>query len=306
MKFGIMVTNYNTWELTSSCIQHCLKYADSTIDRFIVVDDNSTEKFDNPFKEVDLIRNKTNLGLIKSLNKGLNEIDTDLILILDSDAWPLEKYITGIKDFFSEHPSVGIATFQTENSEGTSTESFEAEPGALSLILGQQLYQIYVNKFRKNAKEINVFTCAMVIRREVLDDIGLFDENFDWLELDHDICMRASRKGWQIKVMPIRAFHKGSGTPQKVGQRVVRFYKNRWYLLRKFDKVKLENITALLISFRLGLELIVLWTFGSLYYRDKDKVRDKAYSRKKMISYFLSYDWKTKGLNSAVINRNVS
>ena len=301
MELGILVTNYNTWELTSTCIENCLKYADSTIDQFVVVDDNSTEKFDHDFDEIELIQNKRNLGLIRSLNKGLNQMETELILILDSDAWPLENYINGIKKFFSENPDVGIATFQTENSEGNSSNSFEAEPGALSLILGQQLYRIYIKNFLKNPKEINVFTCAMVIRRKVLDEIGLFDENFDWLELDHDICMRASRKGWQIQIMPIRAFHKGSGTPQQVGQRVVRFYKNRWYLLRKFNKIRLENLTAMLISFRLSLELILVWSIGPLYYRDRSIVKDKAYSRRKMISYFLSDEWKNKKLKAVPI-----
>ena len=291
MKLGILVTNYNTWKLTSSCVENCLKYADSKIDQFVIVDDCSSEVFENQFEDIHFIKNSSNLGLIKSLNRGLKEMNTDLILILDSDAWPLENYLLKIREYFTKNPAVGIATFQTENSDGKPSDSFEAEPGALSLILGQQLYRLYLRKFLKNPKEINVFTCAMVIRKEVLEDIGLFDENFDWLELDHDICMRASRKGWQIDVMPIRAFHKGSGTPQKVGQRVVRFYKNRWYLLRKFKKIRMENLTAFLISLRLGMEFIGLWTVGALYYKDIEKVKDKAYSRRVMIKYFLSAKW---------------
>ncbi|QYA25188.1 glycosyltransferase [Gramella sp. MT6] len=291
MKLGILVTNYNTWKLTSNCVENCLIHADSKIDQFVIVDDCSSEVFENQFDHIHFIQNPSNLGLIKSLNRGLIEMKTDLILILDSDAWPLEKYIKKIKEYFIQNPAVGIATFQTENSEGKPSDSFEAEPGALSLILGQQLYRLYLKKFLKNPKEINVFTCAMVIRKEVLEDIGLFDENFDWLELDHDICMRASRKGWKIDIMPIRAFHKGSGTPQNVGHRVVRFYKNRWYLLRKFKKIRLENLTAYLISFRLGIEFVALWTIGALYYQDLEKVRDKAYSRRKMIKYFLLAKW---------------
>lgn len=293
MKIGILVTNYNTWSLTSSCIENCLNYADSKIDQFIVVDDCSTEPFKNQYNQVDLIKNPKNLGLIKSLNLGLKKMNTDLILILDSDAWPLENYIVEIKKYFTLNPSLGIATFTTVNSEGIASDSYEAEPGALSLILGQQLYRIYLNNFLKHPKSINVFTCAMVIRKEALEEIGFFDENYDWLELDHDICMRASRKGWQIKVMPIQAFHQGSGTPQKVGQRVVRFYKNRWYLLRKFHKVKLEYPTALLISFRLLVEFMLVWLLGPFYYRDTEIIKDKAYSRREIIKFFLSATWKT-------------
>lgn len=294
---GILVTNYNTWSLTAECVTNCLKYADEKIDQFVVIDDCSTENFENTFKEIDLVRNKTNLGLIKSLNLGLKSLKTDLILILDSDAWPLEDYVEKIKTYFIDNPEIGIATFNTVNGEGKASDSYEAEPGALSLILGQQLHRLYLNNFLKKSNKINVFTCAMVIRKKVLEEIGLFDENFDWLELDHDICMRASRKGWKIGIMPIKAFHKGSGTPQKVGQRVIRFYKNRWYLLRKFKKVKFEYPTALLICFRLSVEYMLLLTLGPLYYRNMELVRDKVYSRKKMIQYFMSLAWKKSGSN---------
>ncbi|MCP9199575.1 glycosyltransferase [Gramella sp. GC03-9] len=297
MKIGVLVTNYNTWALTSQCIENTLKFADEAIDQVLIIDDCSTEKFENKFDQVELIRNSENIGLIKSLNKGLKEIKTDLILILDSDAWPLENYVKKIKEYFSNNPEIGIATFETLNAKGKPSPSYVAEPSVLSLLLGQQLYSLYLKKILKNPREINVFTCAMVIRREVLNEIGVFDEKYDWLELDHDICMRASRKGWKIGVMPIRAFHQGSGTPQRIGQRVVRFYKNRWYLLRKFRKVKQEHLTIFFICLRLGLEYIIVWTIGSLYYRDIDTIREKAYSRRVMIKYFLLGEWKMGKLN---------
>ncbi|GHA48872.1 glycosyl transferase [Salinimicrobium marinum] len=288
MTLGILVTNYNTWELTSQCIGKCFEYAEVPFDQFLVVDDCSSEIPGAVPAQIKLIRNKRNLGLIRSLNRGLKNLDSDLILLLDSDAWPLENYVKGIKEYFRTNPEVGIATFQTVNAAGTASASFEAEPGVLSLLLGQQLYQWYLNYFVKHPKHINVFTCAMVLRKEVLEDIGLFDQNFDWLELDHDICMRASRRGWKIGVMPLKAFHKGSGTPQKVSQRVIRFYRNRWYLLNKFGKIRWPYLVAGMICFRLGLEFLLIWTLGTIYYRDVEVVKDKAHSRKEIIKYFLT------------------
>lgn len=287
MKTGILITNYNSWELTSHCIQNCLKYAESPIDQFVVIDDCSTEAIDSKIEQVEIFRNPINLGLIRSLNRGLEILNTDLILIFDSDAWPLENYVLAIKNFFKQNPKIGIATFQTVNSRGLASDSFEAEPGILSLLLGPQFYKIYLNKFLKNSKKINVFTCSMVIRKKVLEDIGMFDENFDWLELDHDICMRASRKGWEMAVLPLKAFHKGSGTPQKVSHRVIRFYRNRWYLLKKFNKVKLPYLMAVIISLRLAIEFQLIWTLGIFYYCNMETVKDKAYSRKELIKYFM-------------------
>lgn len=287
MNLGILITNYNTETLTNKCIMHSLKYAELPIDRFVIIDDCSKEEFTvTAGDQVEVFRNHVNLGLIRSLNRGLEILQTDLILILDSDAWPLENYVAKVKSYFAENPKVGIATFQTINSQGHACASYEAEPGILSLILGQHLYSRYL-RFFKNSKKINVFTCAMVIRKEVLNEIGDFDKNFDWLELDHDLCMRASRKGWEIGVMPIQAFHAGSGTPQQVSHRVIRFYKNRWYLLKKFDKVRLESFTAGLIILRLALEFLLIWTFGFFFFKKLEIIKDKANSRRIIIKYFL-------------------
>ncbi|MCY2687951.1 glycosyltransferase family 2 protein [Salinimicrobium sp. TH3] len=302
MSLGLLVTNYNTAALTTSCIEHSLKYADAPIDQFVVIDDCSTEDYSFNFKEVEVIRNSRNLGLIKTLNRGLKNMHTDLILILDSDAWPLEDYVSGVKSYFNDNPEVGIATFQTVNSKGLASASYEAEPGALSLLLGQQLYRLYLNKILRNPRRINVFTCAMVVRKQVIKEIGNFDENFDWLELDHDLCMRATRKGWKIAVMPIRAFHKGSGTPQKVSDRVIRFYKNRWYLLKKFGKIDPAFVLVGAISFRLALEFILIWTIGFFYYRNLEEIKDKGNSRKALINYFL---WNSlKGNNDSFVEAN--
>src|SRR5690349_5603516 len=118
MTVGILTTNYNTAELTSRCISNCLRYADDQIDQFTVVDDCSTEIFENSFNEVQLLRNTENVGLVRSLNKGLKVTGTDLIILFDSDAWPLEGYILKTKKFFEDNPEVGIAAYQTENAGG--------------------------------------------------------------------------------------------------------------------------------------------------------------------------------------------
>jgi GT2 family glycosyltransferase len=286
MSIGILVTNYNTWSLTSKCVEHCLKYADTTMDQFVVVDDCSIEQFDNQFKEVKLIRNTSNSGLVRSLNIGLSYLNTKLIFIFDSDAWPLENYSSKAIEYFHSNPEVGIATFQTENSDGVPSLSYESEPNAISLLLGQRLYSYYQKYFLKGSNNITVYTCAMVIRKEVIEQVGGFDENYDWLELDHDICMSATRKGWKIGILPIRAFHKGSGTAQRVSHRVIRFYKNRIKLLRKFNKYPAEKLFNTLIILRLSSEYIFLKTFGWFKY-NKAVLEDKLFSRSELIKLFI-------------------
>ncbi|WP_291276115.1 glycosyltransferase [Flavobacterium sp.] len=284
MSIGILITNYNTWAMTSEAIQHCIVHSGHESIQITVVDDASTEAFNNQFEnQIRLIKQAHNQGLIKSLNLGLSSIDTELICIFDSDAWPLEPFTQGIKEYFTQNPTVGIAAFKTEDAHGFPNASFEAEPGYMSIVLGQKIYQYYQKVFLRNPKSITVYTCAMVIRKKVLDEIGLFDENFDWLELDHDICMRAIRKGWGIGILPLRAFHKGSGTPQKVSHRVIRFYKNRWYLLRKFNKIKNPALIRTLVLARILSEKAVLLFVGRFLFKNKEVFNDKVHGRNSLI-----------------------
>lgn len=286
MNVGILVTNYNTWDLTSKCIENCLKYADASIDQFVVVDDCSTEQFENQFKQITLIKNPVNIGLVRSLNKGIRTLSADLIFIFDSDAWPLEKFVLTAQKYFIDNPKIGIATFETQNASGTSFASYEAEPNALSLVLGQQLYSRYQKYFPASASNITVYTCAMIIRKKVLEQVGGFDENYDWLELDHDICMSAKKLGWTIGVVPLKAFHKGSGTPQNVAARVIRFYENRLKLLRKFNKYPVGELLNTLIIMRLAVEYIIINTLGRLRYKKND-ITDKLFSRSSLIRRFI-------------------
>lgn len=126
----------------------------------------------------------------------------------------------------------------------------------------------------------------MVLRNEVLKEIGGFDEKYDWLELDHDICMRAMRSGWEVGVIPVRAFHKGSGTPQLVSKRVIRFYQNRIKLLKKFKKYPAPLLLNGLIVMRLSFEYMLINIFGRIKYSDSIR-KDKSHSRSTLISCFL-------------------
>jgi GT2 family glycosyltransferase len=287
MTVGLLTTNYNTAALTTKCISNCLLYADDKIDQFTVVDDCSTELFENSFKNVRVLRNDQNSGLVKSLNKGLKVTLTDLVILFDSDAWPLENYIVKTKKFFQDHPETGIAAYTTENGNGKATSSFEPEPNAMSVLLGQKLHGYYQKYLIQNPKHITVYTCAMVIRKEVIAQIGGFDENYDWLELDHDICMSAIRKGWDIGIIPVRAYHKGSGTPQKVGNRVIRFYLNRIKLLKKFNKYPAKYLLNSIIVSRLTIEYLLINTVGRVKFSHEVR-EDKSYSRSKLIRLFFT------------------
>jgi len=287
LTIGVLVTNYNSWDLAMLCVNAHLKHSGRAIEKILLIDDHSDETYDGPLDpKVRVIRNEKNLGFVKSVNVGFANLDTDLVVLFDADAYPLMDYSASILRDFMNDSRLGVFGFTTYDKNNLVTGSSEEEPGILSLIIGQKLDGFYRKYFRKNPRRDVVYSCSMVVRKSAFEDVGGFDENFDWLDVDHDFCMRMRARGWKVKYgKEARAFHEGGGTPQLSSDRLLRSYKNRWYLLRKHGKIKNAFLMKSVILLRLRLEYMVLLVFRNLIFKNKTVAVDKLWGRKRVIGY---------------------
>ncbi|MRX45672.1 glycosyltransferase family 2 protein [Pedobacter puniceum] len=284
---SLLITNYNTWELTERCIRS-VEYADPSkvIQEIIVVDDCSTQNAPVYFQEhplVKIIKNEDNLGYVKSVNKAFAEATQSICLLLDSDAYLISD-IALIPKIFEEQKGLGILGFNLVDEHGKSTGRGGPEPDVWSLVLGQQLERSFRKLFPKRSKYMTLYSCGIAIRKKAFEAIGGFDESFDFLDADHDFSMRMTRNEWDIAVCDdIHIFHKGGGSPQLTSKRVIRFYENRLKLLRNHNKVKNEKMIKTLIKIRLYVELFFLSVFGK-YKFSVDILKDKFSSRRHLIN----------------------
>lgn len=281
----VVVTNYQTADLALRCISACLALDGDRLYEVLVVDDASPDgppAVDNP--KVRLIVNQQNIGLVRSLNRALGEVLTDLVVIFDSDAEPLTPFVEETREVFA-NPRMGLVAFSTVAGDGTATESFCREPGLSSLLLGQRLAHM-TSVFRSHGGSMSVFTCAMAARMSAVRDVGGFDEHFDWLDLDHDMSMAMTRRAWELQLLPsVVALHEGGGTPQEVSNRVLRFYKNRWLLLMKYGKIRRRRLVKWGIIVRLAAEWLVLLVAGRILVPNQAARQDRIGGRIRTISY---------------------
>jgi hypothetical protein len=283
---SLLITNYNTWELTERCIRS-VEHADPSqiIQEIIVVDDYSKQSVPAYIQEhplVKIIRNEDNLGYVKSVNKAFAEATHPICLLLDSDAY-LMSDIALIPQMFEEQQGLGILGFHLVDEHGKSTGRGGPEPDVWSLILGQQLERSFRKLFPKRSKHITLYSCGIAIRKKAFEAIGGFDESFDFLDADHDFSMRMNRSEWYVATCDdIRIFHKGGGSPQLTSKRVIRFYENRLKLLRNHNKVQNEKTVKTLIKIRLHIELFFLTAFGK-YKFSVEILKDKFSSRRHLI-----------------------
>ena len=289
MKVTALITNYNSSELTRRCVGSCLELESNLLQSVIVVDDASTEPLELAENSlVHVIRNEGNLGLVRSLNVGMKATDSDIVVIFDADAYPLAPFVEKVSDYFASDPLLAALAFRTVETQGRPTASSEREPRQASLLLGQALHarwSSFAGRLGMLPRGLCIYTCAMAIRRSIFEQLGGFDEAFDWLDFDNDLSMRINRSKYSLFVADdLLAYHVGSGTFQKPSARVLRHYKNRWLLLTKFNLIKNKGLIRSVVLCRLQAELLILRGFGPVIHIPKDSLLDKIEGRQAIIS----------------------
>ena len=194
MDVSIVIVSYNTADLTCSCLSALERVPSPDKREIFVVDnasqDGSAELIRNRFPTIHLIANKDNKGFGAANNQLLPLCRGDLIFFLnpDTEVMPdaLEKSITYMKN----HTGIGLAGANILNPDGTHQESVSYRyPG-----------EKYTRGDLPSLKgEIAcVLGAAMIARRDVVLDIGGFDEDFFLYGEDEDLCLRIRKAGWEI------------------------------------------------------------------------------------------------------------
>jgi GT2 family glycosyltransferase len=280
---GVAITSYETWEPAYRCVRAVFEH-EPEIDRIVLVDDHS--RTPRPAGDLDgrvrLVIHPENLGGGPSLARAIAEAGTDIVVVFDSDAYPLSPFAAALRRQFEAEPELAAVGFRTVDRHGRNTGMPEPEPDASTLVLGQRLHALYRRLRPARRRPFCLYTPALAIRRRAFEAVGgLDDRRFDFLDLDTDLSMRWNRAGWRLAWRPdLVAFHEGGGSPQATHQRVVRHYRNRWLLLHKHGRIKHPAALRRLVLARLALELAGLWTLGRLVFGNGPRLADKLIGRR--------------------------
>jgi GT2 family glycosyltransferase len=287
ISISVVVTNYNTKDLTLRCLDGLQRHSGGRALQVIVVDDASTERLSGSLPErVELIANQTNQGYVKSVNIGVGRATADVVLLLDSDACPVSDVVTPTLAAFAENPRLGALGFHLVDSSGHPTGATQPEPTALGLALGQALEARFSGWIhRRPDGPFTIHSCALAFRRRAFIEIGGFDEGFDFLDADTDFSMRLRRSGWRIAMNDrVRIQHEGAGSPQTTAKRVVRHHVNRWRLLEKHGLISHPRLLRGALAMRHAAELLWLSRPALLWRGDFTTRADKVHGRRQLMS----------------------
>jgi GT2 family glycosyltransferase len=284
---SVVITNYNTADLSVRCIEDLARFKGDGPLEVVVVDDASDEPVRPRLPSwVEVVENVTNQGYVRSVNIGVARARGEIVLLLDSDATPLTDVVTPTLAAFRARPRLGALGFHLVDRDGRPTGATGPEPTALGLALGQRLEERLIGLApRLFGSAFAIHSCAIAFRRSTFDEVGGFDEGFDFLDADLDFSMRVRRAGWELDVDPaVRILHEGSGSPQTTARRVVRFHANRWRLLEKHGRLPLPGVLKGALAVRHAAELLWLSGPDRLTRRPPEIRADKLSSRKRLLA----------------------
>jgi GT2 family glycosyltransferase len=287
ISFSAIITNYNTWTLTTLCAKKLDHFSKNNLTEILVVDDASEQNAtENLPEQVRVIRNPENCGYVASVNIGFSHVNEDVIILFDSDAYPLMDLTKSLAHLFATNLQLGAVGFKLVDQHGQPTGSYSTEPNALGLLLGQKLSALYNSKFKHTREApLCLHSCGMAVRRIAFEEIGGFDEGFDFLDADIDFSMRLRAAGWHVQVDPnLVAYHKGGGSFQTTAKRVLRHHRNRWRLLAKHGHLPLPWLLKAGLVTRHALEYSFLRILGKVLIKDPAALKDKLYGRRQLLN----------------------
>ncbi|MFA5933037.1 MAG: glycosyltransferase family 2 protein [Microgenomates group bacterium] len=211
----IIIVNFNTEKLVLECLDSIFKNKPDGEFKVIVVDNNSTddsvESIKKLFPEVDLIESKENLGFAGGNNLALTGINAKYYLLLNSDTLVNKNSLDNLVNF-AENSDYGICscklTYQNGSFQPNAGELPSFIPVLLWLsglddILGKIIhiksYQARDKGYYKNKTQVGwISGSVMLIKKDVIEKIGVLDEGIFMYGEDVDYCFRANRAGFRV------------------------------------------------------------------------------------------------------------
>jgi GT2 family glycosyltransferase len=160
----------------------------------------------------------------------LRQAAGDFLLLLNSDTVVLDNALAKTVRFARRHPEAGIVGCRVLNADRTLQPSCFMVPSLLNLfLLTTYLSRLFKrSRFfgrermtwwdRTDQRPVEVVTgCFMLIRRQVIETIGLLDEAFFMYGEETDFCWRARKAGWELLFTPeAEIIHLGGASSRQV------------------------------------------------------------------------------------------
>jgi GT2 family glycosyltransferase len=291
MDLSVCILTHHQPELLPQCVERAfveIKRADVE-GEVIVIDNASTDKSPQQaaarFPKVRIIRNEANLGFSAANNKAIRVSCGRLVLILNDDALLQSDSLRLMIEKLDSDLRVGAVGPKLLNPDGSVQRDFTNRRFphplhclAMVFLLERRLEgnawtsRIFgLNRDLEHTSQAEHLAGAcLLVRREALDAVGLFDEGFNYWFEDVDLCFRLRKAGWKsMYLAEAQVTHHRSASIGKIPEprKAMMFFKSQMHYLKKhwsapmYFSVRLAS--ALALFFDIPLVVLKAWLRGS-------------------------------------------
>ena len=243
-KLTVVIVSYNVRYYLEQCIVSVQRAAGDIDYEIYVVDNDShddtvryiSKRFRN---EIVLIESQHNLGFARANNIAIRQTESEYVLLLNPDTFISEDSLQQALSFMDSHPKAGGLGVKMFNSDGTvARESRRGLPTpwvSLKKMLGKS-HRYYLSDLPWDQPgRIEVMSGAFcMLRREVLEQVGLLDKDFFMYGEDIDLSYRILKGGYENWYLPVSIVHYKGESTQKTSYRYVHvFYQAMLIFFRK-------------------------------------------------------------------------
>jgi len=219
LDLSIVIVSYNSKRFLKNCLRSIYENLGVSNFEVIVVDnssqDGSVSMLKEEFPQVKIIENQKNLGFARANNQALKKCQGKYILLLNPDTELFSTTLDQMLFFMDQHPDAGALGIRTW-SDPQKTFQWGADILLTPILfifeftlLGKLFPQ---NRIFKKCWEADrkIFDCqsyslvetidgdCLLVRKEILEEVGFLDEDFFMYYEDLDWCRRIKEKGWSL------------------------------------------------------------------------------------------------------------
>jgi GT2 family glycosyltransferase len=247
----VVILNYNGWRDTAACVSSCQKLTYTNF-RILVLDNGSTDGSETllreRYPEMEIIQTGKNLGFAGGNNAGIRQVleqKADFVWLLNNDTIVEPQCLALMVRAAGTDDRVGMVGSKIYYHHAPKTLWFaggeiDLGKGGLTRHIGQD--ERDVGSYNKLGETGYITGCSILASREMIEEVGLLEEEYFLYFEDVDWSLRARRKGWKLLYQPeAKLWHKeGAQTDKIYTERFIYYFlRNRFFCVRRFAPQKI-------------------------------------------------------------------
>jgi len=252
MDVSVIIVNTNEKAMILNCLRSVHeKTRDLEFEIFVVDNastDGSVEAMKEQFPDVHVVENKVNVGFSAACNQPTDLCKGRNILYLNPDTLVLNNALKDMSDFLDHNHKVGSVGCKLLNIDGS------LQPSCRNFLTNRNLLLQHILPWRKlfpklagklilefwshdQIREVDwIIGACLMVKRHVIDEVGLKDEDFFMFHEETDWCYRSHICGWKTVFLPTSSIiHFGGHTTKAIWGRklVLRYYEGKHLFIKK-------------------------------------------------------------------------